>query len=249
MTERRPDRSRYDSKNRRRPAWPDRLVELGGLLHSAGDESESARSRVWLLLNSVLQQRIRAESRRTGPIGPEDLEDLAAEKALDLMNKLDAKEWDLAGSTRENVIGFVSTVARNGLIDVLRRKSRRPAQSDADVEALGGGRARGGMPPTAPPDPVARRSEFVEAIVHCAGELNPDHRKVWLFRVFLDMPSKHIANHPALDLRSSHVDVILQRRRKRVRDCMRAAGFEAADLPPGTFTAMWRAFGMDEQSL
>ena len=64
--------------------------------------------------------------------------------------------------------------------------------------------------------------------------------------MFLDMSTKEISGHPDVGLSTGHVDVVLQRCRERMRKCMTSKGFEVLNVPPGTFTELWRAFRMDE---
>lgn len=225
-----------------RPVWPDRLIELGALARGSEDRAGQARSELWGLLNVALQHRIRAESRRTGPIGVDDLVDLAAEKSLELMSKFDAHEWDPANTPREKIIGFVSTVARNGLIDFLRRSSRHPTDLEPDMDSRRETDVRPQSAAMSAPDARVERTRFVEALVDCVGKLREKHRTVWLFRVLLEMRTNEIARHPDVELNSGHVDVIMQRCRAGVRDCMREAGYEPTDMPVGTFTELWRAF-------
>jgi hypothetical protein len=56
------------------------------------------------------------------------------------------------------------------------------------------------------------------------------------------MPSKEIALHPEVKLKIGHVDVILQRSREAIRNCMKHKGFETGHMPPGTFTELWLSF-------
>ena len=231
---------RVHSSPTRRAAWPDRLIALGTTPLDRSTESE--RGELWLLLNTVLLRRIRFESHRTGAIDAEEIEDLASEKSLELMNKLDDGRWNLATSSRENVIAFIATVARNGLIDWLRRKGRRATQSKADVESSG----ELPIPAHTTPDAQVQRTAFAAAMVTCANKLQPQHRRVWMLRVFLSLSTKRIARHPEVNLKPGHIDVILQRCRDNVRECMRDAGYSADDVVPGTFTALWRAFRLDE---
>ena len=97
-----------------------------------------------------------------------------------------------------------------------------------------------------PPDRRLQRKEFVEALRGCAERLEGRARLVWLFRVFCNMPSKEIAAHPEVGLKPGNVDVILQRTRQAMRACMLRNGYEARDMPPGTFVEMWRVFRFEE---
>lgn len=228
----------------RRALWPDRLIELGRQIQTRPAAASGARGEFWLLLNAVLQQRIRAESGRTGPIEAHDVEDLASDKALDLMGRVDDLQWDLREATREAVIGYVSSVARYGLVDSLRRRSRRPRETDLDVDGVSDvalRRPTGGTDPHA----SAEGEEFARALVECVAALEARNRRVWFLRVLLEMPSRRIARHPRVGLRPGHVDVVLQRCRQRLRECMHSGGFETNALPPGSFVALWRVFGPD----
>jgi len=242
----RPADSAHQSNDPTRPGWPGRLIVLGRqVAGTRADTMDGPNAQLWLLLNDALQERIRRESRRTGPIGPEDVEDLAAEKALDLMTRLDEGKWDLAESTPEKVVAFVGTVARNGLIDLLRRGSTR-AQTETDVETLDDTPRELIMSKADHPDMRPERTQFVQALADCASKLSEEHRTIWLFRVFLDLPSKRIASHPEVALKPSHVDVILQRCRGKIRDCMQSKGFDVTHVPTGSFAELWRTFRLDD---
>jgi DNA-directed RNA polymerase specialized sigma24 family protein len=96
-----------------------------------------------------------------------------------------------------------------------------------------------------PPDVLVERREFAQALRECARRLQPRSRLIWFFRVFYGMSSKQIAVHPEIALQAAHVDVLLQRVRHAVRECMHANGFEPRDMPPGTFTELWKEFHLD----
>src|SRR5262249_35917564 len=67
-----------------------------------------------------------------GPVSREDLEDLASGKALELLQHGEGKRWSTAGHGPREVAGFVARVARNGLIDLARRRGREaPPPEDA----------------------------------------------------------------------------------------------------------------------
>jgi RNA polymerase sigma factor (sigma-70 family) len=230
-----------DSSSPPQLLWPERLIALARELPS----SETARGQFWLLLNLALQQRLRIERARTGPITDDDLLDLAADKSLELMTRLDSHKWNLRTASADRVTAFVSTVARNGLIDHLRKIDRRATDTEEDMDST----KLSANPPTQEiPDPAieAEREGLVSAIVNCASKLKPVHRNIWLFRVFLDMPSKRIANHPEVGLTLGNVDVTLQRCRDSVRECVKKSGHDVTEIPPGTFTALWRLFRLDE---
>ena len=229
----------------RGPAWPARLIDVGRRLSRSGRPTDEGPllGELWCLLTTALRQRVGAEARRTGTIGPEDTEDLVAEKSLEIARKIDEGKWDLAGSSPPEVMRFLSTVARNGLVDHLRRTNRSPMVSGEPDDASRATDAAAEAAASA--DTAALRGEFVQALVRCADRLSPEHRRIWFLRVFHEMPSRHIASHPEVQRTVGHVDVIQQRCRRQVRTCMEKSGFDPGDIPPGTFAALWRAFRME----
>jgi len=234
------------------PRWPTRLQQLCQLLQTTGDASEKdeARSEAWLLLNSSIFRYLCHQAPRMGSLDRADLEDIAAQKSLDLLQKSEQAEWDLAGRSPAEIAGFLATVARNGLLDMLRRTTRQ-IQPDPDENPdwmnrnQSGFKANGGANQ---PSLRLERREFVEALRDCAADLQPRSRMIWFFRVFLEMASKEISTHPEVGIKSSHVDVILQRARESIRECMEQKGFQPHDMPPGTFIELWRVF-RDEGSV
>jgi RNA polymerase sigma factor (sigma-70 family) len=173
-----------------------------------------------------------------------DLEDIAAQKSLDLLRKGEQGEWDPTGRNPGEITNFLATVARNGLLDFVR-KDRRHVHPDPDGDPVWETQelaSRGGANEEAPPNLQVERREFVEVLRGCADELQARSRRVWFFRVFLEMSSKEIACHPEVMLKPGNVDVILQRAREAVRDCMARKGYDPQDMPPGTFSELWRVW-------
>jgi RNA polymerase sigma factor (sigma-70 family) len=144
------------------------------------------------------------------------------------------------------VAGYVSTVARNGLLDFLRRSRRRTAPLNNDAEdggALMEGMDRQQGQPA--PDVIAAGRCFARALCDCVSHLDPRTRLVWFLRVFHELSARDIAAHPEIDIRPGHVNVLLQRGRSSVKQCMRRKGYEARDMPPGTFLELWKAFRLE----
>ncbi len=216
--------------------WPEDLKRL--VRGFAGPERARARGEFWLLLNLALAQRLRILSGRYYRIDSESLRDLAAEKALELVDKLDRGQWNPLESHAGELVSFLSTVARNALVDELRRTKRTKLDPAGMIETAPEG---DGWNRDAACHGV-EREEFVSQLVACAARLSAPHRIIWLLRVLHEMPSKTIAEHPEVLLKSSHVDVILSRCRDQIRQCMRARGLDAHELPPGTFAELWRRF-------
>ena len=96
-----------------------------------------------------------------------------------------------------------------------------------------------------PTDARVKRGEYAAALCGCAERLKPRSRSIWLLRVLFELPSKQIATHPEVTLNPGHVDVILQRCRQIIRDCMQKLGYEPRDMPPGTFAELWKAFRLE----
>lgn len=227
--------------------WPDHLLALCrrigpspgvGALPPA---SEAERSAAWVALRDALARFLRSQARRFRGVSSDDLEDLASAKALDLVSRAESGEWTVEGRTGGELAGYVSTVARNALIDHVKRKSRTVSQAelgdDLDPDTL----TPDAQPANAPnsTDAPALAREFIDSLRACLVQLQPRARRVWFFRVFYDMSSKAIAQHPDILLQVAHIDVLMQRTRTAIRSCMESKGFEPADMPPGTFVQVW----------
>ncbi len=212
---------------------------------------DAARGEVWELLNSVISRYLRMHETRIGVVSQEDIEDIAAEKSLDLLRRAELGTWDTSGRSPSDITGFLSKVARNGLVDVLREAGRRvePADERRPEWDVGTVDEDSAMQMTESPDILVERREFAFALRGCAEDLKPRSRLVWFLRVFLAMSSREIAAHPEVGLRVGHVDVLLQRTRDAIRDCMGRHGFESQDMPPGVFVEIWKAFRLETISI
>jgi RNA polymerase sigma factor (sigma-70 family) len=198
-----------------------------------------------LLINSALRRYLRAHAAGIGRLDPADIEDLAAEKSLELMIAAESGKWRVAGRRGGEIAAYLSQAARNGLVDLIRERSRSPVlggENGVTMETDAGscGPCLGGRPDG--PEMLMARQEFALALSDCADTLQPRSLLVWFLRVFHDMPSKEIACHPEVRLKPGHVDVLLQRSREAIAACMREKGHEPADMPPGTFVELWKRF-------
>ena len=227
-----------------RASWPERIIELGTAWPQAEDTVERDRilSEMWLLLNAAITRYLRFHSRRYGYGAQEDLQDIASEKSLELLRRIDNRMWDPTDASPGQLCSFISTLARNGLIDHMRVIGSKRAD---EVEAVDSGRILPGTalrPRDESTDAGADRDRFVEAISECAGLLKARTRMIWFLRVLLEMPSKDIAHHPGVNMKSAAVDMALSRCRTVIRQCMEEKGFKADDVPSGSFAALWEAF-------
>ena len=230
--------------------WPERLKDHIGRLHpSFGDPPpDRDREEAWVLLHSVLMNRLRGQAAELEGIDLEDLRDIAAQKSLDLMRKAESGEWDLSAREAPEIARFIAKVARNGLFDLLRERGRRarPRTDDRPEWEVSGGRQMltGGRED--PPHMSVERMEFAAALRSCADKMEPRRRNVWIFRLFYRMSTKEIAAHPEISLKPGHVDVLLQRAREEIRKCMEKRGHDSREIPPGAFVELWKAFRMEE---
>ena len=214
------------------PAWPEHLIALARRLGGHPTDGVT-RGQVWLVLSTALLAFLRRRSRPGGTLDAEDLKDIAAQKALEVMQHYDRGQWDPARTSAGQVVTMLQRVARNGWVDEMRRRKGREhgVVADREIPATG-----------ATPDTTLARREFAAALVDCASRLQPAHRTAWLLRLLYDMPSREIAAHPEVRLNVGHVDVILQRCRRQVSQCLAGKGLGPADLQPGVFVELWRAF-------
>lgn len=232
--------------------WPARFKELcGELRHPRNAPSRDRdRSRVWLLLNSLLSQYLRFHAGRLGRVPQEDLEDIASGKSLEIMRRIELGVWEVTSSDTPQISGYLSRVARNGLVDRLREMGRRVetteedlAEVDFDANGPRGVKSAAGNPDS--PDQQVERREFVEALRECADKMASRARLVWFLRVLCGMSSKEIGAHPRVSLKPGHIDVILQRSREMMRNCMEQKGHEPHDMPVGTFVELWKSCELD----
>lgn len=213
------------------PAWPER-VALAARRFREGDAG--ARSALWTLLGLVLRVQSRSWSRRLGRVAEADLEDVASQKALELMRRVEDGRLDLASMMPARVHGLLSATARNGVVDLLRRENVRELVVVPQATQAG------------PDDALARR-EFAESIVSCLGSLTSRARTAWYLRAFWEWPSERIARHPAIASTPNAVEVMVHRARASIRTCLARRGLDPAAMPPGTFVAVFESIRASEE--
>ena len=219
--------------------WPARVIALASMC-GAAQEAESRRAALgdlWTLVHLGLARYVRFHAGRLGPVSAEDVRDIAADKTLALMRKLEAGEWSPAGCDAGQLCAFLSTLARNGLVDHLRRAAAAHPRPVASA-------ALGEDPEPRPHEAPSRalfRILFPRALVDCLAALSPRARRIWFLRAFYDLPSKSISRDAGVRTSSAAVDMTLARVRVALRVCMRRKGFDVRELPPGTFVAVWEA--------
>ena len=222
--------------------WPERLKEISKWLQNSQDDTShnEALGEAWKILYFALSQYLRSHASRLGELSQEDREDLAEEKALDLINRIVSKKTDFSDRLPSEIASFLSKVARNDLLDFYRKRGRRVEPKDDSQPEWEVGRPdqRILMNTTDSPDVQVERKEFAGALRRCIDQMDQRSRLIWFFRVFYELSSKDIAVHGDINLKATHVDVLLQRSRKTIRDCMHQQNYNPHDMPPGIFTEL-----------
>ena len=236
--------------------WPGRIRALAAALRDAparraGERTDAERdgrtadrearvSELWRLLNLVLSQYIRAQARRFGGLDADQVADVAADKALDLMSRIERRDWDPAAVGDAQVCAFLGSVARNGVIDVLRRRRREVVVdmavpvADGEDGALWAVTAAG-----LGAESAIDGARYAHALLACAGGLTPRARRAWVMRVFGNLAVAQIARHPRVATSLGGAHLMLNRARRMMRRCMESKGFEVRTMPAGTFAALW----------
>lgn len=222
--------------------WPLEVARLRESIAAAtlACERDAARGSLWRLLFEALMRYLRLHSRHARGVSPADLEDIASEKALEILARAESGAWDLAGRSSAEISGYISRVARNGWIDLVHRVSREvraPEGGDPDQAPEGILLRAAGSSPG--PEECAESAELTLALRDCVERLPARERRVWFFRAFYDMSSREIAAHPRVGLNAAHVDVVAQRARQALRDCLERKGHAAGAAPAGAFVQLW----------
>lgn len=217
--------------------WPGRLRELALLWRRPIDSAsrDALAAEMWKLLNVVLHRYVRHQARRLGGCDTADVVDVAADKALELFDGLEQGRWDPVSGTEAQTCAFLASVARNGIVDLLRRRGR-------EAHAITCATWAAEAPRDLSRDDVESTvdgSRYAQAIVACAASLTDRSRLAWFLRTFCDIPVAHIARHPEVRTSIGGVHLMLNRSRRHLRKCMQSRGFDPTRMPPGTFVALW----------
>ncbi len=214
--------------------WPGKLRDLA---HSPVANSPKVRKSLWIILQIVLTQYARKHGRQLGLLSREEIEDIVSEKSLDLFSKLESGKWNLRKRSDGEIVTYLSRIARNGVVDVLRHAGKM--QETIPDE----GHLAGDLSPlkTASPGELAQSRQFAEGVRDCSSRLESRARIAWFMRAFLDMKSKQIGAHPCVGRSPGAVDVLLKRTRESMKGCMKNKGFSTDEIPPGTFAQLWNS--------
>jgi RNA polymerase sigma factor (sigma-70 family) len=221
--------------------WAEELRRLSVELAAGASIRQRLRGSLWVLVNGAVRGYLHMHSRRLGRISIEDLEDIAADKSLDLLAKMDNQRWRPDSLKSSEIEAYLSAVARNGLIDHLREKGRwSRMSSDREFSAESGAEPESSV--QAVQEAGVESREFARSLRECAQLLSEKSRIIWFFRIFYGLASKRIAAHPEVRLKPGNVDVNLKRSREKIKECMRKKGFEVGEIPAGTFAELWETF-------
>ena len=224
---------------RAEPRWPLRLIEMcGSLRQAAGPGRDEVRTRLWILLRDGLLCALRRESSRHRSVTRDDLEDLASAKALDLLARAERGDWDPAGRSPGEVVVYLRSTARNGLIRLAQQRERS-VPMEAEPGADGHGSDTVWSAPMPSPERQAESREFASGLIDCLARLQPRSRCVWVLRAVHDLSSRDIAAHPDVGVTPANVDVILMRTRALLQGCLETKGLTSTHLPAGTFALLW----------
>lgn len=215
------------------PEWPSELARLLGQRSASPVAPDpAARQAIWTILRTALMRALRGKLHRFSAAVPEDLEDLASQKALELLLRAESGEWEVSGRHPNEIAAYIGTVARNALLTHGDRRTRAEAwRAEASGEL--------DITESVPASGRAEASEFVVQLLDCVGRLRPRSRRVWFLRVLHEMPSRDISAHPQVAVPPEHVDVIAKRAREELRTCLGRRGFSSHDLPAGTYVHVW----------
>jgi RNA polymerase sigma factor (sigma-70 family) len=223
------------------PRWASALDEqierLGARPRDAG--ADDARERVWLLAHTAIARYARFHASRLGWLSREDLEDLVSEKTLEFVQRVGSAAWARRRRTPAEIAGYLSRIARNGVVDTWRR--RRVRWLEDDTTSAGSADLPRGAHPAVVEDPSLDldRERAAAALARCVGCLDARAQRVWTLRALFDWPSREVAEHPDVGITPAHVDVVLQRARERIRRCMAARGFRPDGMPRGCIATIW----------
>lgn len=229
------------SAYRTEPQWPGRLIGICAELARAREPERSGlRVHAWVLLRDCLHSMLRQEAARFPGATPEDLEDVASAKALDLLLRAERGSWNPTNRSSGEVVSYLRATARHGLVRNTQQRSRTvPLERAVAREGEGEARTSEWDAPLSAPERSVESREFAERLLDCLDPLRPRSRRVWLLRAVYEMGSRDIAEHPQVRASVANVDVILMRVREHLKACLAANGHEPGPLPAGTFTLIW----------
>lgn len=235
----------------REAEWPSRLVEICASLRAAGGlASTESRARAWILLRDVLHASLRRESARFRSVTPEDIDDVASTKALDLLTRAERGEWNPSGRSRGEIVLYLRSTAHHGLLRLLEQQGRVVPMNDPETDpSVNRNRRSAQNGPVPAPEHSTEAREFATGLVGCLSCMQPRARLVWCLRAVYELSSREIASHPDVLASGANVDMILMRARAHLKECLATKGFEPGPLPAGTVALIWERMILEPPSL
>ena len=197
--------------------------DLDLLLDRARSGDESAFAGLYRDLHPRMLRYLQVQT-------PELAEDVAADTWLDVARALGGFDGD-AGAFRS----WVFAIARNRLVDAVRRAGRRPlhlVEDSGELEALAGLRAAAGYGPGGLADPAsdAETYEATQRAVAMVRTLPPDQAEVVMLRVIAGLEPTEVALLVGKPVGS--VRVLAHRGLRRLARTLAATEQEAAGRSP-----------------
>lgn len=224
------------------PHWPLRVIELARMFRNATPAAcQQAIDDLWLLINGALLAYLAAAAAgRPFFVDPEVRRDIASEKALALLRRLQDGSWDPAASGPGQICSFLNSVARNGLADYERTSAAERRRSEK-IQAAQAGRDpwRVEEMDAAHPDNAVWGERFARELLECLHGLTARARRIWFLKVFYELGSIEVGRHPTLRMTQGAVDVAYSRGRRQVQECLAGRGYDARPFPVGTFATVW----------
>lgn len=227
---------------RRYPLWPLRVIDQARALKDGAPAGrQRALEDLWLLIHGALLAGLAAAAAgRPYFVDPEVRRDIASDKALALLRRLEDGSWDPAASGPGQLCSFLNTVARNGLADYERTSAAERRRSEKIQEArVGRDPWRQQETDAAQPDNAVWGERFARGLLECLQGLTARARRIWFLKVFYELGSREVGRHPTLKMKQGAVDVAFSRGRYQVQECLAARGYDAGPFPVGTFAAVW----------
>src|SRR5688572_15818437 len=150
------------------PHWPEKILHLCHELPASKSMMERNRllGDLWVLANVAISRYVRHHA-QSSTVDPEDIKDIASEKALAFLSHASEPNWTNGHTHPGQVCSYFSTLAHNGLMDHFRHRRRwvEPSVVDHAREVTG--------QVSAQPETQLARRQLADALRECTTELMP----------------------------------------------------------------------------
>jgi len=216
--------------------WPDELASLVSVYRGADPEADlqPLRERIFVILCLAVHGCVSRSMRRYGLL-LEDRDDICSQKTLDLFSRLMSGAWNPEDRSGSDIVGYIATSARHAVVDHLRARRRSSAArvpEDPDED---------GSPAARIVEEATFVDEYTNHLLDCLSLLAPRARQIWVFRTFHGLSAREVASLPNVGLREGNVNVIMQRVRSAIGQCLGKKGLDDVEIPPGVYVRVWEA--------